>query len=623
MALQRTWGRLAALGLAGLLTAGALLTGCGGSRPQEPAEQAAEENVKEDDANEETAADDASADAAAEETASADSAAEDPYAGLPREYTYLIATNDGTNFFEEYEDYPAVKYWMEKNDIAIDFITPPAGRERDHFNTLYATGEYADILALANVGVSAGTLYEEGVALDITEEVEKYMPNYLALCDEMGIAKYVTNTVDGEKRYLQIYDLRDADPEMWGGFVYRRDWIVKYGTNPKTGEGFTSSIDAEGNYEDDVVFPCGETDPYYISDWEWMLDIFATALKEEGITDGYCMSLFYPGYISMGEIASGFGAAPSWYINEGGKCEFGGTTDSFRAYVECCSTWYQNGWIDKSFDERTGDIFFNIDSASVFSGKVGLWYGQKGQVGTALRGDGEWTKDMVVFGAPQPINDVYGDADCMNHVPTAYFTSGIIGTSIVLTDKMQEKNVTAFLKALDELFSEEGGMLRNIGFSKEQQEEVQEPLYTKYGFDSAYTVTEDENGQKTYHENPEIDKIDGLKSALTINRVIGRTPVKNVEKGRLPYIERSLKMWTMYPTTGTIPATVTNALTADQAEANSQINTLVSTYMSVEVPRFITGQRDIADDADWQSYVDDCNAFDVDAYSDSINEILE
>ena len=72
--------------------------------------------------------------------------------------------------------------------------------------------------------------------------------------------------------------------------MYRRDWLVNYGTNPQTGEAFSGEW-KDGEWTDNVVFPSGGTDPVYISDWEWMFDIFETALQMQGMTDGYVMQL--------------------------------------------------------------------------------------------------------------------------------------------------------------------------------------------------------------------------------------------------------------------------------------------------------------------------------------------
>lgn len=165
----------------------------------------------------------------------------------------------------------------------------------------------------------------------------------------------------------------DGIQPMFQGFCYRRDWIAKYGANPQTGAAFTYGFTDENDFEsweDDVVFPNGTDEPLYISDWEWMFEIFEKAMEEQGISDGYCYSPYYYGYMQTGDLFTGFGGgAPYWY-NDNGTCVNGIETDSFRAYLQCLNTWYQKGWLDKSFSEHTSDVFFAVDAPKVFQEKL-------------------------------------------------------------------------------------------------------------------------------------------------------------------------------------------------------------------------------------------------------------
>ena len=49
---------------------------------------------------------------------------------------------------------------------------------------MISTGEYTDLLDLSYYNGSIATLVEDGVLMDITEYVEEYMPDYVALLDE-------------------------------------------------------------------------------------------------------------------------------------------------------------------------------------------------------------------------------------------------------------------------------------------------------------------------------------------------------------------------------------------------------------------------------------------------------
>ena len=58
------------------------------------------------------------------------------------------------------------------------------GAESDNFNTMIATGSYPDIIDLSYSNDSPKNLYEEGITMEITEYVEKYMPNYIKFIEE-------------------------------------------------------------------------------------------------------------------------------------------------------------------------------------------------------------------------------------------------------------------------------------------------------------------------------------------------------------------------------------------------------------------------------------------------------
>lgn len=110
-------------------------------------------------------------------------------------FSYWITMTDGEGtYYDSYEDNPAVQwlnqqYWDVENhtlgdkdngtNIQFKFQAPIAGSEQDNFNTMISTGEYTDIIDLAYAG-SKDALVEDGVLMDITEYVEKYMPDYVA-----------------------------------------------------------------------------------------------------------------------------------------------------------------------------------------------------------------------------------------------------------------------------------------------------------------------------------------------------------------------------------------------------------------------------------------------------------
>ncbi len=648
--------KTAALILA-VMTAVGLLAGCGASGGTNEPETAVEENVpaaEQDEQQEpETVTQDAGEEQAQSESETAPEPEEEPdeFAGLPASYNILIGNTEPSFFYADYLDNPTLSYLLEKEwngkEITLKVDALPDGSQQDAMNTLIATGEYQDLIPVSYCADSPAALYEDGVLLDVGQYL-KYMPNYSAWLDshpDLASQMYV-NTSDGRKM-LQLYIVCDVPEDFWGGYLYRRDWIVKYGKNPSTGAAFSGKYtnDAKDSWEDDVVFPSYYDDdlrafvqknidpdweggdPIFISDWEWMLDIFAEALEKEGITDGYAMQLPYRGSNGNGMLESGFGGGcGSFYLDEDGVCRNGYTSEHQRAFLTCLATWYKNGWIDRTFDEKTSDaLFWKVDIPSVYAGKVGCWYGQQSAVGSLLESaENAATEGICVYGAAYPVNDIYGSADEQMKLPDTYFTTAnMVQNGMALTNKLEGKDIATLLTFLDDFYTEEGGLLHSKGFSKDEQAQLQNAFYNEYGLqDGAYDF-EERDGEKWILKNPAIELTDGLQSAAACGRIAcGININDHVDMGYTDVLQHAQDEWNRYANTGTIPGLVTGQLNEEQNEFTSLMNSNLLTATAVWLPQFIKGDLDIENDADWQKWCDEVGAQQPEKYVDYINEVL-
>ena len=114
-------------------------------------------------------------------------------------FSWWIYMTDGNGtYYDKYEDNPAVEwlnqqYWDVENgtigtaengtSLKFTFQAPIAGSEQDNFNTMLSTGDYTDIMDLSAATDNAQTMVNEGILMDLTDYVEKYCPNYVALLD--------------------------------------------------------------------------------------------------------------------------------------------------------------------------------------------------------------------------------------------------------------------------------------------------------------------------------------------------------------------------------------------------------------------------------------------------------
>ncbi len=625
-----------------VLLAAAALAGCGGGGTEPAAnEPAAQEPVKE-----ETAAPSGSGEAEPADGADAAEAEDEEDGGEetvakaevdPRstDFTFLTSVAENSYFYEEYEDNEVVQYWLNRDwevdgnpyRVSIDFSALPAGSEKDVMSTLIATGEYQDVISMTYSSDTATALYEEGVVLDLTDLVAQYMPNYSKWMEEHPeYAARMRNNVDGADRIIQLFSVGDAPEAPFSGYLYRRDWLVKYGKNPETGKAFTGGWqdDERLEWEDDVVFPSGNTDPVYISDWEWMFDIFQEAIKGEGITeDGYAFQLYYAGDNTVGGLTSSFtGGNSYYYLDADGKCQYGFTGDGYRAYIECMREWYSRGYTNQNFEENTDSaLFWKVDDTATFSGKVGLWYGTSGCYGNTLAVDTDVARDMCAYGAPYPINDVYGDASCQGHNPCCFLGGNTLTEAFCVTDKAADKNLPALLTALDYLYTREGGLLHSRGFSKEQAEETQSKFYQEWDLmDGAYSF-DTIDGEEWLIINPSMN-VEGVKGAAAIVRVCGLIVNDHVDLGYNPVGRKAHEQWIRYENSGYITSEITGQLSAD-VSAETSINTSnIRTYIAMKVPDFITGRADIKDDAAWQDFCKGLEEFHPETYRDAINAVL-
>ncbi len=554
--------------------------------------------------------------------------------GKSTDFTFLISNAITQGYYDDYDDNPIAQWWTDQEwdadgdgtgtKLNIDFWAPTAGAEKDYVNNLISTQEYPDVLPLTFTSEGATAMYEEGMILDLTAYIDAYMPNYKAYMEAHPEFLY-TNRVGGEDKYIQLYITNeDYNAAPWGGMMYRRDWIVNYGTNPETGDAFTGEW-KDGEWVDDVVFPSGNTDPVYVSDWEWMFEIFANALQAQGMADGYVMQLPYQGVNTSGDIASGFNTGVFLKRDADGKVVLGADSEGFRAYVECMANWYGKGWIDPAFAERSGDMFFMIDMASVYSGQVGLWYGLESQLMDGLAGDGTnpWTAGAGTFAVATPINDVYGDAAYQNVEPDLFYQDALLSQAFVITDKAADKDLATLLTAIDYFYSEEGSTVFSYGLSDKMLKEAEgTPYYDFYmslGLaNGAYvmdgkTIVRDQIAMY----DSDIGEVSGGR------RMIGMSKMRDIDFGYSETKSASMQQWLKYKSTAGILMDVTGQLTSDELKRYNAFHTDADTCIAQWIPEFITGKRDVKDDSQWKQYTDEIQALNPDAVIESVSRVLE
>ncbi len=564
-------------------------------------------------------------------------------------YEIWLYSAQDSEYYKDYADNPVLNYLLsqeEWSDIELTFDVPAAGTAQDNYSTLITSGDFPTLMQ-NSVSDPAPTMYDNGYIMDITDLVKEYMPNYYELIySNEDVYNAVVYEIDGEERILSIATVNESTPTTYSGYVYRRDWIVKYGTNPSTGEAFTGGYtdeDDQDSWEDDVLFPSwydedkkswyiencdadwdGST-PAYISDWEWMFGIFETAMDDLGITDGYCTSVYYPGYTWAGGLCSCFGEGSTiWYYASDGTVKFGGTDDSMYAYLTCMNYWYETGWLDSEFYTRTSDIYYSIDSTTVRQGEVGLWMGLESDLGGRLDlDDGGYTDGIFVAGCAYPVNDTYGTDECQYVVPrTINVDTSLVSTGFFVMSTADEDTLPHLLEMLDYLYTDEGAALRTLGLSQEQYEESEDQsFYEEYGLtEGAYSVGDD--GRYIVSDVISNDS-GGIEVAATLQNLPGLQLVESVDNGYAETYEASLNSWTLFSNHGRIWGSTAYAnMTTDDTDECAKALTKVLDYEERNVYKYITGEIELNDDT-WEDWCSDLNKYGVDDISDILQPYLD
>ncbi len=565
-------------------------------------------------------------------------------------FTFLIDSPEDATYYSDYNQNPVAIYTQHNQqyagvDIKIEYKQLINGSQRDQYTTMISTGEYYDVMGTSYSPYSAAALNEMGIALELTEYVEKWMPNYMKILSGNENLQKVAYVVDenGEKHMYALWGCTDTAQYNWEGFCYRRDWIVKYGVNPSTGEaftgGYTAERDAEGkndgaSWVDDVKFPSwysdnkyaveyranhpewDGSDPVFISDWEWMFEIFDKARTDLGVFDkGYDISIYYVGYMATGDLFSAFGGgSPMWSYNpHTGNVEFNATSESMQSYLECLNTWYEKGWLDKAFAEHSSDMFYQIDTAKVYNGYIGMWQGGRSTLAEQLEEieNAPCTENIYVAGAKQPINDLYGVESTKGKEPYSKFAMESVTTAIIVTEAAKDKNLEALFTYLDSFYdtSNENYITSNYGLTKEQYESIEEyqekvngqTFQERFGIQDGSYTTYEKDGMTVYKPVDARLYDSSLGNASKGNRMFRYAIIAECDELTANIYDSVVNQWEAYPNKGYIQGSITSLLTTEQADAYSKTNSKINDKMSVEIPKFINGTYDIYG-ADWDTF---------------------
>ncbi len=341
--------------------------------------------------------------------------------------TYPIKTDKTLTYWGEYittkatmGEVPFFQEWQKRTGVPLEFISPPAGQEKEGLNVLLASGDLPDMLEYDWFSFPGGPekAISDGYILRLNDVIDQYAPNLKKYLEEHPEVDKLLKTDNGS--YYTFPFLR-GDPllQVYQGPIVRKDWL------------------------DEVGLAVPET-----------MDEYYTVLKAFKEKKGVSAPLSLTGLSGFGNGAfvGAFGTNRG-YFQEDGKVIYGPMQPGYKDFLTTMHKWYAEGLIDKNIATVDGKAL----DAAMTSGASGM------TIGNAGGGIGKWTpvlkeKDAkgVLAPAPYPVLNK-GETPKFGQKDFPYTTYDNIAISST------SKNVELAARLLDWGYSEEGHMYYNFG----------------------------------------------------------------------------------------------------------------------------------------------------------------
>ncbi len=428
-----------------------------------------------------------------------------------------------------------------RTNIHIDFKLSPQADAATQYNLLITSGDYTDIIYQ---GVNGGTpnytggfdkAIEDGIFLELTDAVNKWMPNLKSYLDNNDDIRKQMHTDAGNIAAINV--VQNGNQPAWVGPGIRLDLLNKVGIS-----------DVPETYDE--------------------LYIALTKFKNELAVE-QPLAINFTGYSEMSfGMVSGFDVGPGFY-NENGTAKFGFLEQGFRDYVTLLNQWYKEGLIDQEFFTRSGpDDFVAMDR--IPAGKIGateqMIYTMP-HIYKALSGSDDF--HMVAMPLPRKTADSVAHFRRFNEITG---TTGLVVTSAV-DDTEKLENISRWI---DYRFSEQGNLLLNYG--------IEDDTFTMVDGNPIYTdkILNDPEGRSTADMmNIYTDSSFGALYDWTRER-----PTVSDEEWAAYDIwgDSASGDWNMPPVT----------LTSDEGTEYANLYGDIQTFITESIPQFITGQRPLS-----------------------------
>lgn len=466
---------------------------------------------------------------------------------------------------EEYLSNPVLLYWQDMFNLEVDWQLPPQGSEQEQLTMMLGTGDYTDVINASFSTENLATLCADGVIYELSDYIEKYMPNYTAFLNDPANADVKSIICDEEGHIYNIAQVQEH-PKAWGGLVYRRDILETM---------------TDGN----IAFPSGNDEPTTVEDMDYMLELMKQYFDAAGMTVNAPIIIPACGYFPTGEFLSGFGVGGMEYVDNDGTVRYGLAEDNFYNYLVKMKEWYDKGYLYADFASRTQDMFFLPNTELTYGGAAGVWYGITQNLGSAM--------SLPDYGLTMDVQPMASPADTANGIEKPLgilLDSGrtTANSGFVISTACPEEKIARILTALDYFFTEEGAATRTMGLSAEQGA-GNYAIYTDKGATEGARKPGTREWTDFYQTAgsdvgyPNLDRMPGI----SIDE-----PARDFELvDGVSYADIGDKVWTKYGNSNTYPLSI--VLPPEDAETANTINTNIQDYANSMITKFIMGKEEL------------------------------
>lgn len=471
--------------------------------------------------------------------------------------TYPLNSDKTITWYAESNLNPHEKYadWTESPfhtglsemlGVNIEWIIPTAGSTGSVFtNTLLADPANLPDIMMTHWMNDANLYLEDGIIWDLTPYIQEYAPAYYAFLQSNPAYDRAMKTDEGQYYTFGFFREDGGWNDTYLGPVIRTDWLEE----------------------------CGLEAPKTVSEFENVIRVFN---EKYGAKFSFAWSRFRSTGIS-GAFGA-FGASDETWFVQDGVVDLAQAQPEWRTYV----SWLNKLWEEGLLDQDSLSLDDTSIKAKVHNDQVGISITSMGQLTN-------WNNERVADGKEPVwagIQYPTGDDGTLSMV----FGGPGIGTQTgVITTSADEETMKLCLQMLDYAYTAEGFLYWNFG---------KEGVSWEYG----------EDGEPQYTEllanDTDTDPVTKYGGATWGATCIQATKLLYEKNSEAAIAANDIWFYPNEDVTSYWKWPVGATFTLDESDELSLIGQSIGTYCTESFANFLTGARDIDDDAAWEAHLE-------------------